>query len=522
MSANPETPSDQATPTITIDEVVAGFADLPTLAPVAVQVIRLADDENASMADLAAAISVDPGLTARLMRLANSAMYGQTKEVTNLDRATALLGLRTVKLLSLGFSLVTTLDDGPIDTSIIWRRSLATSVLARRLATVEDRRLADDAFVVGLLSNIGKLALAEQPAYATVVSEQGPWMTAETEQRCLGFTSDEVSALILASWGLPGLISDVVRGRSNPPDDTLESRPDAKLAGILHVADAAAQLLLDEDDAGKAGAIERIGEAASAHLTLTGEEVEALIDEASSELDEIAAMFDLEAIATTPVTDIILAAKAKMAELSLDMVTALSEEQQRTKTLQSDNERLAAEASTDPLTGMANRRTFDAYLTNQIEGRVRKPRSSALGVIMIDIDHFKSVNDSYGHAVGDDVLKVVGNRIRAATRRGELSARVGGEEFAIVLPDVSGPEINQAGERFRALMADEPIDTAIGPLAVTASIGASYVYDVDHDAASAIMAAADAALYESKNTGRNRVTCWPMKDGVPQRTAGPR
>lgn len=487
---------------VTIEQVIAGFGDLPTLAPVAMEVLRLADDENASMADLSAAIGVDPGLAARLMRLANSAMYGQTSEVTNLDRATALLGLRTVKLLSLGFSLVGNANAGPSDTSIMWRRSLATSVLARRLASAIDKKLGDDAFVAGLLANIGKLALLNVPAYVDALNDKGPWLTPEDETELLGFTSDEVTARVLVSWGLPEVLANAVRLRAEPPSEG----PMAHLPAVLQVADHAAMLMLVDTDEGKSTALDRLTNTAAAHLGHTIDQIEEIIAEVSPDLDEIASMFDLEAIAGTPIADIMMSAQAQMAKLSLDVASALSQEQQRNEELAEDNERLAAEASTDPLTGLPNRRTFDAYLFNQIEGRLRRGRDTSLGLIMFDLDHFKSINDNFGHGIGDEVLCATGERIQSGTRRGELSARIGGEEFAVVLPDVSGDELARAAERFRGLVGDEPIETSIGPLTVTTSVGAAQSSVSSPDTQTKLFAMADAALYESKDCGRDRVT----------------
>lgn len=487
---------------VDIDEVIRRFADLPTLAPVAMEVIRLADDERASMADLAAAISVDPGLTARLLRLANSANYGQQREVTNLDRATALLGLRTVKLLSLGFTLVANMNDGPIDTSKVWRRSLASSVLARRLANDIDRRQADDAFVAGLLSNIGKLALASEPVYVDAFNNGGPWMSTADEIELLGFASDEVTSRILTAWGLPELLSNVIGTRSEPAVDG----HDGQLASILQVADAMAVLLLVETDEEKARALEATRIAAAGSLGMTMPQIKAIIDEMTGELDEIAAMFELEAITSTPITDIILSAQEHLARISLDIASTLNQEQQRNEALTQDNERLATQASTDGLTGLPNRRTFDAYLTNQIGGRLRNPRNTSLALIIFDLDFFKKVNDDFGHAVGDDVLRAVAERIDGGTRRSELSARIGGEEFAVVLPDTSPIELEKAAERFRALIGTEPVETGMGPLSVTASVGAAHTTVVDEDTATTLFTTADQALYESKEGGRNQVT----------------
>ena len=109
-------------PSIDVDEVVKRFGDLPTLAPVAVEVLRLAEDERAGLDDIAEAISRDPGLAGQLLRLANSSLYSMGREVTSLTRAATVLGLRTVKLLSLSFSLVTNVG-GDGDDVVVWRRS---------------------------------------------------------------------------------------------------------------------------------------------------------------------------------------------------------------------------------------------------------------------------------------------------------------------------------------------------------------------------------------------------------------
>lgn len=487
---------------VDIEQVIGRFSDLPTLAPVAMEVIRLADDERASLGDLAAAIGVDPGLAARLMRLANSATYGQSQEVTNLDRATALLGLRTVKLLSLGFTLVANMNEGPIDTAIIWRRSLATSVMARRLAAERDRRLGDDAFVAGLLSNIGKLALAQEAIYADAINERGPWLSAADEQELLGFVSDEVTSRILASWGLPPVLSEAIRTRASPD----ETDPMAHLAAILQVADAAAVLLLVESDEDKATALEHVRLSAAAYLGMTMGEVEAVIRELNDELNEITAMFEFETITSTPITEIVASAQEHLARISLDIVSTLTQEQQRNEQLAEVNERLEAEASTDGLTGLPNRRTFDAYLSNQVSGRVRSPRGTSLGLIIFDLDYFKSVNDDFGHAVGDVVLRTIAARIGSGTRRSELSARIGGEEFAVVLPDTSPLELDKAAERFRAMVSDEPVETDVGPLSVTVSVGAVHATSVAPESVTALFKTADDALYESKKNGRDQVT----------------
>ncbi|MFQ5556497.1 MAG: GGDEF domain-containing protein, partial [Acidimicrobiales bacterium] len=168
---------------------------------------------------------------------------------------------------------------------------------------------------------------------------------------------------------------------------------------------------------------------------------------------------------------------------------------------------LAEQAATDSLTGLPNRRTFDAYLANQVAGRARRSRDTGLALLVLDLDHFKSVNDNYGHGVGDEVLREVSTRIREATRRGELCARLGGEEFAVVLPDTDQEEVAATAERFRHLIGDEPVDTSIGPLTITVSIGGGHTRGESHDdIATGLLRCADTALYRAKAAGRDRVS----------------
>ena len=161
-------------------------------------------------------------------------------------------------------------------------------------------------------------------------------------------------------------------------------------------------------------------------------------------------------------------------------------------------------AVTDPLTGLYNRRYFDIHMQSRLEeaSQTNKP----LGLLMIDIDHFKTVNDSHGHAVGDQVLAEVARRVLNSVRNFDLVARLGGEEFVVVMPGTDKGFAMTVAERLRRSIADTPIPAAIpsGTLNVTISIGAAVV---EHGELSAgkLLEAADEAMYKAKNQGRNQV-----------------
>jgi diguanylate cyclase (GGDEF)-like protein len=155
-------------------------------------------------------------------------------------------------------------------------------------------------------------------------------------------------------------------------------------------------------------------------------------------------------------------------------------------------------ATTDGLTGIANRRSFDIGLERELSRAARN--ESPLSVVLIDLDHFKLLNDNHGHQLGDEVLRMVGGALAEHCRDFDMAARYGGEEFAVILPGCSDAECHDAAERFRQVVA-----ACDAPVPVTASVGVAS-YPVNGATAGALVKAADDALYESKRDGRNRVT----------------
>jgi diguanylate cyclase (GGDEF)-like protein len=171
-----------------------------------------------------------------------------------------------------------------------------------------------------------------------------------------------------------------------------------------------------------------------------------------------------------------------------------------------DNAQLFAQvqllATTDGLTGIDNRRHF--FTRAEQDLAQAHDRHTPMTAIMLDIDHFKQVNDRYGHQVGDQVIQVVAERVRRTLRTTDRFARYGGEEFVILLPDRAANPA-EVGERLRQAVAGTPIDSDAGALPVTVSVGV-YVFDPSRGLLPEALDRADAALYRSKQAGRNRVT----------------
>lgn len=165
-------------------------------------------------------------------------------------------------------------------------------------------------------------------------------------------------------------------------------------------------------------------------------------------------------------------------------------------------EELARLANTDPLTGLDNRRAFMTKAQGEYERARRYARP--LGILQIDIDHFKAINDSHGHHSGDEILRVVGLICRASLRSADIAGRLGGEEFAILLPEAPLAEARIIGERLRSMIEAESGWNRGREVDLTVSIGATELCCSDHHINDALRRA-DAALYEAKRLGRNRV-----------------
>ena len=179
---------------------------------------------------------------------------------------------------------------------------------------------------------------------------------------------------------------------------------------------------------------------------------------------------------------------------------------------------LRFQATHDPLTGILNRAAVIEILERQLSRAFRE--ESDLAVIMTDIDHFKRVNDEFGHIAGDAVLREVARKMKASVRSYDEVGRYGGEEFLIVTPCNSSEKAAEIAERVRTVLAEAPVATSEGVVSVAASFGVSGSEtgkDVDADA---MIRAADAALYRAKAAGRNCVEQAVADDFKPRGTDG--
>jgi diguanylate cyclase (GGDEF)-like protein len=181
-----------------------------------------------------------------------------------------------------------------------------------------------------------------------------------------------------------------------------------------------------------------------------------------------------------------------------DLRAALVELAEANAKLDAAHSRAVELAKTDPLTGAANRRHVDEVLSEMLAGG-----GSTVGVLLLDVDDFKNVNDQFGHRVGDEVLIEIVARLERSVRPEDVVARWGGEEFLLVCQAEQHERVHTMAERVRTVMAEQPFRTTVGELTITVSVGAVASYGLAQTP-DPLIDAADAALLAAKRAGKNR------------------
>jgi diguanylate cyclase (GGDEF)-like protein len=489
-------------------------ASLPSLPTVALEVLRICQDPHSDIGDLAEALSRDPTLAGRVLQLANSAYYRRGDEVTSLNRAAVMLGLRALKVLALGFTLAHELPSrgskGGFDLQLFWHRSLVSAVAGRSVAAAIGAAKQEEAFLCGLLSQIGKLALAQAAPerYSEAVESGGGWPSEELERDVLGFTSSEVGEVLLGQWRVPESI--VVASSYAQRLDRLPGELDAEWRELAHVtalAVRAGDVLVGDESA---ASLQALNQDAAGFFGLRPDRVTEILGSLHDGVLETAGAFAVELPASDSYEEILDRARTELMAVTLNTVLDLERTTSALAELAEENEVLQARALTDELTQLANRTALQDALTREVHERLRQGEPvDALGVLMIDIDKFKELNDAYGHQHGDEILRAVALRMASVTRRADLLARYGGEEFCVVMPHTNHQGVEVAAERLRREDTRVTLPSGV-ELRVTVSVGAAAITDVSDTAIGDLLTeAADAALYRAKAKGRNRVEIAP-------------
>jgi diguanylate cyclase (GGDEF)-like protein len=489
-----------------MDRILAS-PNLPSMPFVAVKVLELAQQDDVSINRIAEVIEKDPALTAKLLQTANSPLFGLTKKVGSIQQATVILGLRTVKIMALSFSLVEAVresGDSLFDYQKYWRRSLTTAVVAKLVAQQHRAVRADECFVGGLLADIGMLAAfrCAADAYGPVIETfaAGPRPIQQIEAEVLGFTHAEVSARLLRRWSLPDLLCDAVAAHHGEGLAELSERA-CSLASLIYAASCVAELFCG-DVAGQQ--LDEVKEQAVKLVPIAPDALEQILDDLHTHVNEMASLFRLEIGEGISHEELRNQAMAQLANISLSAEIARAEAASQAEQAQHELKELSHKAATDGLTQIANRQAFDNELAAILEASQKN--GTAMGLILLDIDHFKKLNDTYGHQAGDEALRQVGQCLKSICTDTVTAARYGGEEFAVIVANATARALQRMAEGIRRRIEQIEFHHDARPIRFTASLGAAHV-DLKLGTATCkeVVERADECLYDAKHNGRNRV-----------------
>lgn len=476
------------------------------------RLVTAARNPDVDLDEITRLVSHDPALAAKILRIANSPLYPQFRQIHNLSQAISILGINAAVTLSLGFSLASRLKEfrtPGIDLEAFWRRALIAAVAARLLGQQCRMHALDELFLAALLQDIGRLALdAALPGHyaATQGDSVDHNVLAAREREQLGADHLEAGAWLLREWRLPeefhlAVLGSHDRGRRRGLGDM------ASFIGCVAVSGPIADIYLAADTAAVIADAQHM---AAACLGLAADDLNTVLDRLVATLPEIQALFETSVLTAAQVEGLTAQAKELIMCRNLKELDVLLNRQTREGDLIHIADRLYDITHRDALTGVFNRRHFDQTLETAFAeaGGKRQPLSLAY----LDLDHFKAINDQYGHLAGDTVLTEVATTIQTYLRPTDLLARYGGEEFVVLLPGLDRVAAKAVIERIRAGVEALAITLVDGKtVPITLSAGLSTYHDGAHGriAATDLIHAADQALYEAKRQGRNRVVQAP-------------
>lgn len=377
----------------------------------------------------------------------------------------------------------------------------------------------EEIFICGLLQNLGELILARtfaeeyEEVLKKVHDEQCDALAAEEE--VFGTVHPIIGYEVAKSWGFPEILLLPIRYHHEP---ALYKEDDPKIditTKALYLSDLLISILYSEKPEEFHN---RFKKEAKTLLRLKNTDVEHILNEVHTQVDQAGEYFGLRIKNTKSIQEILQEANIRLSLMNLNF-DQMNQELIRTKInlenlteeLEAKNEILANLANMDGLTEIYNHRFFQNTLENEIDRAIRN--ATQLSLLLIDIDHFKNFNDTYGHQVGDFILKEFSKILKENIRKYDTLARYGGEEFTVILPDTNAEEALAVAEKLRETVDDTTFDDNREEYHITASFGVSSAAPatIDNFKKSDLINQADTALYQAKEGGRNQVALYTVK-----------
>jgi diguanylate cyclase (GGDEF)-like protein len=505
----------------TLEQLVSSDR-LPSLPQVAVRVLEIARSEDPDIEDLVRTIKSDPGISSRILLTVNSALFGLRQRVSSIEAAVPVLGLTLVRTLVLSFSLANFCKPSAHHQrrgQRLWRAAITQAVVAERLAEEVDG--ADSAvwFLAGLLQDVGRLAMlcGDPEEYGRLMDarDDGTGLV-EAEATTFGFTHVDVTLRLAERWRLDHELISAIRGHPAGPARASSARQSSgpPNSAVLPIALRLAALVADYMESLRSNRTvphDSFEIILSETFRFSPHDIPEFLDEVNQRVSEIAVLFAIDVGEVMPVHELLAAAQAALGDIAMRSQLEAVAANRRAKDaahelarVKSESTKLLDEASRDPLTGALSRRGLRETIAGRLGGRRYQDRR--LGVVFMDVDKFKSINDNFGHQVGDEVLRRLVHAIRSNIREEDGVYRFGGDEFVIVLSTCSESLLARIAERIRASVEDARC-ASVADLTFTTSVGLVICDPAENEEVTPdrILEEADRAMYAAKKRGGNQV-----------------
>jgi diguanylate cyclase (GGDEF)-like protein len=470
------------------------------LSAAAARIAQEALKADVSVESLAKLAHADTAFAMKLLALVNSPAFARARAVTDINQAAALLGIRGLRTVALSL-LVSSLCPGHESCRVLMANSLRRAVACRLIATAIEYPDLDGSFATGLFLDSGLLSHAQDRLTLAVSIASSPAHHRVLREQAEGLTPHPVLGAALATkYALPEDTIAAIRNHH------AAEPPSGALSRIAWLAESVAAVFESPDvDRARTTTITHAtkiglgaGQVASILAALPAQvaEVAEALNSDVGELQDLDALRNDAGRLLSEINQQYEGVIRKLGEL-------LAEKETLTKELRQANETLASLARTDALTTLPNRRALEDELHRSAARTARD--GSWLSVLAMDVDHFKTFNDSHGHAAGDAVLAGVGRILVEQCRKGDMPARYGGEEFTVILPNTNPLGATVVAERIRRAFEASEISFDGKLLKITMSLGVASALGSNASPVGRLAARADEALYSAKRGGRNRV-----------------
>ncbi len=496
--------------------------ELPTLPTVATKLITLTSKEDTTLSDIAHLVAQDISLSAKILKVSNSAFYSFPQQIGSINQAVSILGINAVRSLVLSFSFLT-MKAGKAETRFnfkrFWERSLASAVAAKLILDNVKEANTEEVFISGLLQNLGELILARTfpVEYDQVLQavEEKQQDTFAAEESVFGLNHSLVGVEVARHWGFPEVLLIPIQYHHQPDQYAGKDQTIRATVRAVYLSDLLVNLLFSDKPEVYH---KQFRKEAAKLLGLTTDNIENILEQVHIKIKEAGSYFNLKIKSSKSVQEILQEANIRLSLINLDydqmnkqLVQAKIHLENLTKELEKKNSILDNLANLDGLTGIYNHRYFQNILEQELNRSSR--HNNPVSILLIDIDHFKKVNDTYGHQAGDFVLAEFSKIIKANIRQYDVLARYGGEEFVVILPETSTEAALLVAEKLRAIIEKTIFADNREKYQVTASFGQACVTPSPEDgsAKNTLINQADQALYQAKEKGRNQVVGYSPK-----------